>query len=138
MVVSPGPKRADGVQQASASNEAIRHEVIDPLSFAGWDQLLATHNESQFFHTAAWARVLNETYGHRPLYFSAIADGQLRALLPVMEVSSRVTGRRGVSLPFSDFCASLRDAGGSELYESAMGEGRRRVRKPCFTSNSGQ
>jgi len=45
-----------------------------------------------------------------------------------MEVCSVLTGRRGVSLPFTDYCYSL-DAGenrGRPFYEMAMAEGRRR------------
>ncbi len=41
------------------------------------------------------------------------------ALLPLMEVKSRLTGRRGVCLPFSDFCGPLRF--GPEA--SAIGDG---------------
>jgi hypothetical protein len=45
-----------------------------------------------------------------------------------MEVSSWLTGRRGVSLPFTDYCPALQGAGGNErdLYESAMECGRQR------------
>lgn len=81
--------------------------AIDPLQDAGWDSLLAAHPGSSFFHGSAWARVLHETYGHRPAYFCRFAAGQLAELLPIMEVSSRWTGRRGVSLPFTDFCVPL-------------------------------
>ena len=34
-------------------------------------------------------------------------DGQLNAGIPVMEIRSSLTGRRWVSLPFSDFCSPL-------------------------------
>jgi len=56
-------------------------------------------------------RVLRETYGHVPLYAARFAGGQLEGLLPLMEVSSPFTGRRGVSLPFTDFCLSVKDGG---------------------------
>lgn len=81
--------------------------VINPLERAGWDSLLATHPGNCLFHGTAWARVLHETYGHQPLYFCQVSQGQLRGLLPVMEISSRLTGTRGVSLPFTDQCAPL-------------------------------
>jgi hypothetical protein len=81
--------------------------TINPLEERGWDALLATHSGSSFFHSSAWARVLNETYGHRPFYFCKIVDGRLEGLLPIMEVSSRLTGTRGISLPFTDFCSPL-------------------------------
>jgi len=57
-----------------------------------------------FFHSSAWARVLAESYGYTPLYFTVIENGKLRALVPIMEVNSFLTGKRGVSLPFTDYC----------------------------------
>src|SRR5436189_5713939 len=86
------------------SLQTERLVVINPLERPDWDLLLAGHPESCFFHGTAWARVLQQTYGHRPFYLCRFSDGQLCGLLPIMEVFSRWTGRRGVSLPFSDFC----------------------------------
>ena len=60
-----------------------------------------------FFHSAAWARVLSRSYGHKPCYLCFSRDGKVRALVPLMEVKSSFTGRRGVCLPFSDFCGPL-------------------------------
>jgi CelD/BcsL family acetyltransferase involved in cellulose biosynthesis len=102
--------------------------VINPLECPNWDSLVATRRESSFFHGSAWARVLHESYGHSPCYFCEISDNTLQTLLPVVEVSSAVTGRRGVSLPFSDFCAPLTEDRGSvgPLYEAAMEYGRER------------
>jgi hypothetical protein len=102
--------------------------TIDPLQYPAWDSLLAAHPGSSFFHGSAWARVLHDTYGHRPAYFCRFGAGQLAGLLPVMEVSSRWTGRRGVSLPFSDFCVPLGGGEGDHeaLYEAALAYGRQR------------
>ena len=105
---------------------------IDPLEDAGWDARLTAVPSSSFFHGAAWARVLRETYGFQPVYFtlshhpansgaSLLPNAkpaspaslprhhplEFHALLPVMEVNSWLTGRRGVSLPFTDECAPL-------------------------------
>jgi hypothetical protein len=52
-------------------------------------------------------RKLCKTYGHKPLAFCCSRRGQPRALVPLVEVASRFTGTRGVSLPFTDFCALL-------------------------------
>ena len=78
-------------------------EVINPIHYPSWDELLVCTSDCTIFHTSAWAKVLNEAYGYEPVYFSSIENGQLAALIPVMEVRSMVTGRRGVSLPFSDY-----------------------------------
>jgi len=66
---------------------------------------------------------LAETYGFQPVWQSAQA-----ALLPLMEVDSWLTGRRGVGLPFTDNCAPLGDAGTDfqRLFEGAVELGRKR------------
>jgi len=51
--------------------------------------------------------VLHESYGYSPCYFVTARAGGFGGMLPVMEVSSRWTGRRGVSLPFTDGCDPL-------------------------------
>src|SRR5262249_960060 len=82
-------------------------QQIDPLTYPDWnDRLLATPYAS-IFHTTHWLRVLQEAYGYRPYYFACFKAQQLTALLPFMEVKSWVTGVRGVSLPFSDYCEPI-------------------------------
>ena len=84
-------------------------EIINPVNYCGWDDLLASNPESTFFHTAAWAKVLSETYNYRPLYFTIRDDNGLIALIPMMEVKSILTGLRGVCLPFTDYCQAIID-----------------------------
>ena len=86
-------------------------EVVDPTGIPGWDERLARHPEATVFHTAAWARVLSDTYGYLPSYFTALHEDQLVALLPFMEIRSWLTGTRGVSLPFTDECRPILPAG---------------------------
>jgi hypothetical protein len=82
-------------------------QILDPLTIPDWDALIARHSAATVFHSQGWARTLNATYGHRPCYLG-IKEGQaFKALLPLMEVDSWLTGRRGVSLPFTDCCAPL-------------------------------
>ncbi len=64
---------------------------------------------ASFFHSSAWAKVLSESYAYTPQYFTVIEEGRLRALVPVMEVNSHLTGKRGVSLPFTDSCDPIVD-----------------------------
>jgi len=86
---------------------SLETEIIDPLTSVNWDQEVLSHPDYTVFHSAAWARVLHKTYGHEPAYLRFSRDGRLAAVLPMMDVRSLITGRRGVSLPFSDFCGPL-------------------------------
>ncbi len=69
--------------------------------------MLLEHEAASFFHTSAWARVLSESYHYKPLYFTTIENGKLESLIPLMEVHSFLTGKRGVSLPFTDCCLPI-------------------------------
>ncbi len=115
-------------RQRRSSTRREQTVALDPLADPGWDSLVAAHPNCSFFHGSAWARVLQESYGHRPFYFCRLVDDQLKELLPVMEVSSPWTGRRGVSLPFTDFCPVLAGAEGDDahLHSRAMDKGRER------------
>jgi hypothetical protein len=85
--------------------------LINPLETPDWDTRLAGCPGVTFFHTAAWARVLHDSYGYQPLYIVSPGTGPLRTLLPLMEIDSWLTGRRGVALPFTDLAEPLcRDA----------------------------
>jgi hypothetical protein len=79
-------------------------QVVNPLERPGWDDLLPSDGGASFFHTSAWAAVLARAYGFAPVYFAAFDRDRLTGLMPFMEVASPWSGRRGVSLPFTDFC----------------------------------
>jgi hypothetical protein len=79
-------------------------QLIDPTDYTGWDSLLLRDEDHSFFHSSGWAKVLMESYGYKPVYFVSLNNGRLEFLMPMMEVSSPLTGKRGVSLPFSDEC----------------------------------
>src|SRR5512139_3670027 len=82
-------------------------QIINPLQIPNWDDLVLATGKASFFHSSAWARVLHESYGYKPVYFCSFENGVLHSLMPFMEVNSWLTGRRGVSLPFSDHCRFL-------------------------------
>lgn len=79
-------------------------EIINPIDYPNWDELQLSSGDNSFFHTSGWARVLAESYGYKPVYFARFEDKRLSFLMPFMEISSPVTGKRGVSLPFTDYC----------------------------------
>jgi hypothetical protein len=98
-------------------------QPVNPFEYPDWDSLLIRRPDFSFFHGAAWSRVLADSYGFRPFW-----QATEKCLLPVMEVDSWLTGRRGVALPFTDFCPPL--AGSEEefrpLFQSVTELGRAR------------
>ncbi len=86
----------------------IRCEIVDPLLEPRWNRWILEIPGATFFHTSEWAHVLTQSYNFT-LHNAVVRDGsgQICAILPVAEVRSWWTGRRGVCLPFSDECAPL-------------------------------
>lgn len=82
-------------------------DVIDPLSFPGYEKLLTATPDASFFHSGAWARVLMESYGYRPRYVVAVDQGRFGVLMPFMEIREVLGGKKGVGLPFTDECSPL-------------------------------
>jgi hypothetical protein len=97
----------DSLIERQTDEESLQMQICDPVRNPGWDHLVALHRDSGCFHTSAWAKVLHQTYNHRPFYLRFSRGRRLAALVPLMEVRSPFTGRRGVCLPFSDTCEPL-------------------------------
>lgn len=97
----------DPVIHRQTGEESLEMRICDPVRNPGWDHLVALHRDAGCFHTSAWAKVLQQTYNHHPFYLRFSRGRRLAALIPVMEVRSPFTGRRGVCLPFSDTCEPL-------------------------------
>jgi hypothetical protein len=118
----PPTLNGDAPHPVTAVAEAL--VPVDPLQHPGWDALLSSREDCSFFQSSAWARVLHDTYGHRPLYLCRISNSRLEALLPLMEVSSWCTGKRGVSLPFTDIVPVFKSVpSDDELYKAAIALG---------------
>src|SRR5215468_8635906 len=93
--------------QRATSGSSWQMCALDPLGDSAWDHVVALHPDGSCFHTSGWARVLHRTYKHRPFYLQFFHRRRLAALIPLMEIRSPFTGRRGVCLPFSDSCEPL-------------------------------
>jgi len=81
---------------------------LDPLADPRWTDLLARAPDATVFHHPGWLALLRGSYRYgMTACCVAREDGTLIGGLPVAEVSSRLTGRRLVALPFSDLCPPL-------------------------------
>lgn len=111
-----------------ASPSPDRVEWVDPTQEPDWDRSVLAHPAANVFHSAAWARVLMETYGHRPVYLRCRQGERLTALVPLVQVQSLLRARRGISLPFSDFCEPLLfgPGGGEGIFARLCGAARAR------------
>ena len=103
--ISSPPKSA--VPLIPADFTAAVPQPVSPAECPAWDKLVTAHPRGSIFHGSAWAKTLQGAYGFKPVYFTASeADGH-SSILPLMEVNSWLTGRRGIALPFTDDCEPL-------------------------------
>ena len=85
--------------------------TIDPLRDARWPAFIESSRHSSIFHTRGWLEALDRTYGYHPVAFTTSApDRPLEDAVVFCRVASWITGRRLVSLPFSDHCDPLVDS----------------------------
>jgi CelD/BcsL family acetyltransferase involved in cellulose biosynthesis len=83
---------------------------IDPLQDVRWDEFVQRHPRASVFHSPAWLEALSRTYGYTPVAYTTSPAGRaLENGMVFCRVESWLTGRRLVSLPFSDHCEPLVD-----------------------------
>jgi CelD/BcsL family acetyltransferase involved in cellulose biosynthesis len=71
---------------------------------------LQRHPRSSVFHTVQWLDALRRTYGYEPIAVTTCPPGtELDNAVVFCQIESWLTGRRWVSLPFSDHCDPLVD-----------------------------
>lgn len=84
---------------------------LDPIQDPRWAHLVQKHSKASVFHTVAWLRALRRTYGYEPVAFTTSPPtGELKNGIVFCRVHSWLTGRRLISLPFSDHCEPLCDS----------------------------
>jgi lipid II:glycine glycyltransferase (peptidoglycan interpeptide bridge formation enzyme) len=81
---------------------------IQPLTDPRWEAFLGRNPRASVFHSRAWLQSLYKTYGYEPLAHTTSAPDQcLENAIVTCVVESWITGRRLVSVPFSDHCEAL-------------------------------
>ena len=101
----------DTVRISSISKVSKAVHRIDPREDPRWSGFLEKHPLASVFHSAAWLDALSRTYGYEPVaYTTSSDDGELESAIVFCRVESQLTGRRLVSLPFSDHCDALVDS----------------------------
>jgi hypothetical protein len=73
-----------------------------------WIAFVEFFPQANIFQHPEWVYILHECYKYQPFIIALLDDqGEILAGLPFMDVDSRLTGRRWVSLPFTDYCRPL-------------------------------
>ncbi len=80
--------------------------TLDPLIDGRWRERVRRDPRASAFHTPEWLDALRRTYGFAPVVYATNGD-ELHGAIPFCLIASWLTGRRLVSLPFSDHCEPL-------------------------------
>lgn len=84
---------------------------IDPLQDPRWEAFIDKRPDASVFHRGEWLRALKLCYGYKPSVLSSSTPGQpLTNGLVFCRVRTGLSGRRIVSIPFSDHCEPLVDS----------------------------
>jgi hypothetical protein len=84
---------------------------IDPLSDSRWATFIERHPRSSVFHSPNWLKALRTVHGYEPVATTTCPPNvPLTNGLVFCRIESWLTGRRLVSLPFSDHCEPLVDS----------------------------
>jgi len=76
-----------------------------------WDRFVLDHPMGTGYQLMGWRRVMERAFGHRTFYLMARDEqGQVRGVLPLVFVSSRLVGRFLVSMPFVNYGGVLPDS----------------------------
>ena len=82
--------------------------TLDPRSDPRWEHFLSLHPQACLFHSRAWLQALYDSYGYEPCVYTESAPNEpLQTGIVLSKVNSWLTGKRHVSMPFSDFCDPL-------------------------------
>jgi hypothetical protein len=100
-------------RSAALAPSRIDVHQFNPLTDARWAEFVACHPRASLYHTQPWLESLRRTYGFSPVaYTTSPAGRELRNGIVFCRIESWITGRRMVSLPFSDHCDPLMEGDG--------------------------
>ena len=93
------------------------------LADSNLNTFIEKHTSSSLYYSQAWLDLITQIYGYTFIPLTTTNGvGQINGFLPLFAINSPLTGRRLVSLPFSDFCPLLAEdeASANALVDQAI------------------
>lgn len=84
-----------------AESSRVSVTTLGAQDAEAWDRYVLDHPFGTIFHTTAWQRAVETTFGHAPRHLLARRDGRVVGVLPLTRVNSLLTGRALVSVPYA-------------------------------------
>jgi FemAB-related protein (PEP-CTERM system-associated) len=87
-----------------------------PEDGESWNSYVRDRRHGTFFHRAEWREIFESSLGHKPHYLLAELDGEIRGVLPLVHMRSRIFSNLLASLPFLAYGGVLAsDSASAEL-----------------------
>jgi FemAB-related protein (PEP-CTERM system-associated) len=90
-----------------------------------WDGFVQRASDATVAHLYDWKRVMERAYRHRTFYMTALEGDDLRGVLPLTLVRTRLLGASLVSMPFLDYGGVCAD--GDQEAETALVEAAKEI-----------
>jgi serine/alanine adding enzyme len=74
-----------------------------------WDAYVDSTAPGNFYHPWVWGEVIEETFGHKAYYLTAVENGAIRGVLPLVSIRSRLFGNSLISIPFFSYGGVVAD-----------------------------
>ncbi len=65
-----------------------------------WNDFVARRPEANLYHTLLWREVIEEVFGHEPVYLMAEREGRVCGALPMFLIKAPLLGSKLISLPY--------------------------------------
>lgn len=83
---------------------------LNPCLDGRWSRFIEGRADASVFHSVGWLQALQGTYGYEPVAYTTSPEGvELRDGAAFCHISTWLSARRLVSIPFSDHAAILSD-----------------------------
>ena len=77
--------------------------ILDLISKEKWNAFINNNIETTFYHQYEWIEVVTRTYKYKPYLISAIDNGQVVGVMPILISPRFLFGRRAYSIPFGSY-----------------------------------
>ena len=84
----------------SGYNAPLQVRACTQNDARAWEEFVARHPGTHFFHRFGWKRVVERSLGHAAFYRCAWRNGRLTGILPLILVKSRLFGTALISTGF--------------------------------------
>jgi len=103
---------------STAAQACFSIKPIDQLPSGAWDKFVQA-NGGSFFHLSGWKTLFQDVFGFRTHYMAAERQGEVAAILPLVEQNSILFGRGLIAAPFCVEGGPLGSEGGCRALEDA-------------------